>query len=100
MAGAYFANRAHDEAFREAFATPAEPTTVTHQQLLAEMSASLERATAELASIRLLNCTSMASFCNARLSAVEHELANLACAARLAGAMDEECREAFEGAAR
>lgn len=73
---------------------------MTHQQLLAQMATALERVNAELSSIRLLNCTSMASFCNARLSAVESEVGNLACAARLAGAMDEECREAFEGAAR
>lgn len=74
-------------------------TTITHQQMLADLALRLQAVSAELASIRLLNRSSMVSHCNARLAAAEHELANLACAAKLAGEMSEECREAFEGGA-
>lgn len=70
---------------------------MSHQQLLADLAVRLQALTAQVTAARLGCQASTVSHTRKSLGKVEEELAQLACAARLAGAMTEEARAAFEG---
>lgn len=70
---------------------------MTHQQLLAHLAVAIEACTEQLRAARLSCKVSTVTDTRQRVGKVEHELANLACAAKLAGAMNEATQQAFEG---
>lgn len=72
---------------------------MTHQQLLAKMAPELEALALEVQAVRLDHRTSTVSHNRQRLGKVQGEIYDLACAARFAGAMTEETRQAFGGEA-
>lgn len=70
---------------------------MTHQDVLAKMAPDLFAIAAALEATRLGLRVSTVSETRQRLGKLQHELLQLECAARFAGAMPEETRQAFEG---